>query len=216
MHSKTLKRLSVVGATMAAAALVAFLGSAVAGAGGGAQSGGQSPGGPAVLAFQSGGFITQVRIATQNSNIITSSTSYLNVAAPVYIRVPPRTTYLITADFTAETSCFAGTTATTPNWCLARILIGGVDAYPKADTTDDPASPFALDASDNGRETQQSYEGHAFSRSLCFTNTSDVRVLVPVVAQVKVTNTLLRFWVDDIHLRAMAATAASSTACALR
>ncbi len=218
MRSKRFKWFVVAVTVGAVVALAGLLGAALAGAvGGGPQAGNQSPTAPGVRVRVTGGGheIDEIRIVTQDAQFITGSTSYVTPpGALITVTVPPKSRRLITADFTAETSCFGGTT-TSPNWCLARILVGrpsvlgaclgGVEAYPKADVSPDTLTPFALDSSDNGRQTQQSFEGHAFSRSIVFANALDVTQRLCVIAQVRVTNRLLRFWVDDIHLRAMTA-----------
>jgi hypothetical protein len=86
------------------------------------------------------------------------------------------------------------------DWCQAKILIGGVEANPKADVD---ASVFALDSNDSA-DGANSWEGHQFARSRVVSNTGARTKLVPVVVKVLVTSGSLTFWVDDFQLQASA------------
>jgi hypothetical protein len=156
--------------------------------------------GRAVVVSGSGGSLYAVRVITENSVFLTSSSSYV-VYRSVSVPVPAGRTVLINADFMAETACYGG--GTDPAWCQARINIGGVEANPKADLD----TPFALDSTDRGTETDASWEGHAMSRCRVVRNTRGVTISVPVQVLLRVQDfdaAPPTFWVDDSKLEARA------------
>jgi hypothetical protein len=169
--------------------------------------GGPDPQGPsdstatATLVDGSGGELYAVRVNTQNTPFTTTSSTYVTYMT-VSVPVPPGRTVLINADFMAETACSGG--GTDPAWCRARIDIGGVEAHPKADAD---SSTFALDSTDSGSETENSWEGHAMSRCRRVRNTSGATVSVPVEVRLRVQDFNAApptFWVDDSKLEARA------------
>jgi hypothetical protein len=62
--------------------------------------------------------------------------------------------------FSAESACYGGDVGS-PEWCSVQILVDGVQAIPNNCKN---ASDFAFDSTDNGNETNASWESHAMER----------------------------------------------------
>ena len=79
------------------------------------------------------------------------------VGAKATVKVPAGRQALVTARFSAESSC-VGTGGKGGPYCAVRILIGGVQGHPAS------GENFAFDRSDAGNEGAFSLEGHAMER----------------------------------------------------
>src|SRR5207247_5200835 len=87
-----------------------------------------------------------------------TSTSFADLpGATASITVPANTTATILARFTAESVCFE-TSPPNKNWCSVRILVDGSEAQPAV------GSDFAFDSTNNGTETDTSWESHSMER----------------------------------------------------
>lgn len=131
---------------------------------------------------------------------ITSTEKFETVpGARSRIVVPAGTDVLVNLAFTAESRCNEpGSMA--PNWCEVQMLVDGVEASPQASSF--PPDTYAFDSTDNGSETNSSWESHAMDRHRCIINSnSTVAKVVPVEVQWKVTNfdggAAPAFWLDD-------------------
>jgi len=104
--------------------------------------------------------VSAVAVATSDFNDVSNSSTTLNLIPGMKTRifVPTGTQALLDIRFSAETACYGG--GTSPNWCVAEILVDGVEASP-GDGTD-----FALDSTDNGTESSASWESHAMERAI--------------------------------------------------
>jgi len=127
-----------------------------------ASSGGQRVGTPSPKAgiVQHSRGVSAVAVATSDFNDVSNSSTTLNLIPGMKTRifVPTGTQALLDIRFSAETACYGG--GTSPNWCVAEILVDGVEASP-GDGTD-----FALDSTDNGTESSASWESHAMERAI--------------------------------------------------
>lgn len=143
------------------------------------------------------------RVVTNTNPLQTNTTVFVPVPnATTVVPVPANTAVLVNVSFDAETRCMGGGAIT--NWCELQVLVGGVEANPMASTFG--PDTFAMDSTDSGTEGIGSWESHAFSRHICFTNSSAVPVNLPVVVRWRVTNfgaplvAAPLFWVDDSSL----------------
>lgn len=84
--------------------------------------------------------------------------SFQNVTgATAKVKVPPGRQALVTARFSAESTC-VGSGGKGGPWCSVRILIGGAEAHPAS------SENFVFDSSDAGNEGPYSWEAHAMER----------------------------------------------------
>jgi hypothetical protein len=88
---------------------------------------------------------------TSNSSTILSQLPGMKAS----VSVPKGRRALLDMRFSAETACYGGTSS---DWCVAEILVDGVEAAP-GDGRD-----MAIDSTDNSSETFGSWEGHAMER----------------------------------------------------
>lgn len=106
------------------------------------------------------GGISKVTVATSDFNDTSASTTTLTPLPGMVakISVPAGKRALLMARFTAETSCSGG--GTTGNWCIAEILVDGVEAHPG------DGSDYAMDSTNNGANSEENWQGHALDRSI--------------------------------------------------
>ncbi len=140
------------------------------------------------------------RAITSTKPQVTRSEKFVPLkGAKTYITVPAGKNVLVNTAFTAESRCSEpGSSAS--NWCEVSIRVGGKEAYPKASTF--PADTYAFDSTDNGTETNASWESHAMDRHMCVNNAKGKKKKkVPVQVFWKVTNfdagSAPNFWLDD-------------------
>ena len=112
------------------------------------------------------------RVLTGTNAVATSSTVLVPFVSTT-ILVPAGFTALLSARFSAESSCIESGAASS-SWCTVRISIGGVEAEPAG------GSDFAFDSTDTGTEGFGSWESHSMDRHRCYTNTTGVNQNVPV------------------------------------
>ena len=87
-----------------------------------------------------------------------TESSFQDVAgATATVKVPPGRQALVTARFSAGSTC-VGSGGKGGPWCSVRILIGGTEAHPQS------SANFAFDSSDAGNEGPFSWEAHAMER----------------------------------------------------
>lgn len=107
-----------------------------------------------------GGGVVQKRVATESTAFSTSSTSW--VALPgsgVTISVPSRASRLVTAEFTAESTC----SGNNGSWCSARIVARRSGSSTLVELFPRVGSDFAFDTATSG---QDFWESHAINRSI--------------------------------------------------
>jgi hypothetical protein len=152
---------------------------------------------PAAPVPASGGAIDQVRLVTENVQAVLTppvANTFANVpGAATTMPIPPNTTRLIIAQFTAESACYGGPAGSSP-WCSVRILIGGAEGNPVAGVD------FAFDSSDSLDEGVPSWESHTVTRSLRVRNTTTAPINVSIVVQWANTTTTTSLRLDDWHL----------------
>lgn len=219
------KRLTMIAAPVAAVVvLVAAAGATAVGGGGDPQQGTRlgpptahtsapeaSPTAVAKAVY-TGGAIDYKRVVTWATPPVTTTST---VFVPLPGAVPPdaavpvsaSVSALINVRFTAESRCSGGNGM--GDWCEVRILIGGVEADPAASAF--PPDTFALDSTNNGAETTNSWEGHALERHRCVAATG-AAMTVPVVVEWRVMSFGAippEFWLDDWSLAIERSTPAS-------
>jgi hypothetical protein len=114
--------------------------------------------------------------------------------AVVWADVPPGTSRLILAHFSAESACY-GTPA---GYCSVRILINGAEGAPASNTD------FAFDSNDGGTETYGSWESHSVQRYRWVYNPSlETTLWVPIVVQRYTTDNAIYLRLDDWTLSAV-------------
>jgi len=114
------------------------------------------PQGPAGVAAP--GYVAEVSAQTGGNVVSTNSTAFVDLAgSSETFSVPTGETARIYAVFSAETACFGG--GGNPRQCGVRILVDGNELNPAVGTN------FAFDSTDNGDETDNSWESHAIARS---------------------------------------------------
>jgi hypothetical protein len=119
-------------------------------------SGPQGPQGPAGVAAP--GYVAQVSSQTGGNVVSTNSTAFVDVAgSSETFSVPTGETARIYAIFSAESVCFGG--GGNPRQCGVRIVVDGNELNPAVGTN------FAFDSTDNGDETDNSWESHATART---------------------------------------------------
>jgi hypothetical protein len=103
------------------------------------------------------GTVSEVVVRASDFNDTSNSSTSLSLipGMSAKVTVPARHRALFDMRFSAEISCTGGTS---PDWCIAEILVDGVEAAP-GDGTD-----MAIDSTDNGTESLASWEGHAMER----------------------------------------------------
>ncbi|MBV9487251.1 MAG: hypothetical protein JO246_14485 [Frankiaceae bacterium] len=103
--------------------------------------------------------IDQVVVAYDgpNSTVGSAPTPAPLPGMTVQITVPSGFTALLIARFSAESACYGGD-AGQPEWCTATIKANGVEMSPQT------GSDFAFDSTDNGAESNASWESHAMER----------------------------------------------------
>ena len=121
---------------------------------------------------------------------VSAGITFTNVpGATATFTVPPSTTDLFIARFSAESACWG-----VAGWGVVRILINGVEMDPAAGTD------FAFDSTNAGAENPTSYESHSMERSKVITNTSTAPLTVTVQVQYRITNSGIFLRLDDWHL----------------
>jgi hypothetical protein len=97
---------------------------------------------------------------------------------------------ILLVTLTAESSCFNNPPSPSATWCSARIMVDGVGELAPASGND-----FAFDSSDQGTESQSSFEGHAMQRSsnVLPPGTYTVRPQFAVIGPAT-------FQIDDVHV----------------
>jgi hypothetical protein len=150
-----------------------------------------------VIVSGGGGSLSVTRISTYAGLFSTMSSSFTNIpGGTVYIPVPAGATMLIVAEFTAQTGCGDGNSATAS--CEARIMIAGGEANPKTSSTG--SDPFYLDST-HGPGCCLHPQGHAFTRSRTVHNASNVTWNAPVTVQIRVDSGDVDFFrLDNYHL----------------
>ena len=114
--------------------------------------------------------------------------------AQVWADVPPGTSKLILATFSAESACY-GTPA---GWCSVRILFNGIEGAPASGTD------FAFDSNDAGTANASSWESHSMQRYRWVYNPSlDTTLWVPITEQRYTTDDAIYFRLDDWTLTAI-------------
>lgn len=120
-----------------------------------------------------------------------TSTAWTNLGCgSTAVTVPRGRRALIVATVAAEVEC----TGAAGQWCLGRVLIGGVDAAPVA------AEPSSL-AWSHSDPSGTVWESNAFIRSRlvsCPSTSAATRCTYPVVTQVRNHAAGLNNWVDDL------------------
>jgi hypothetical protein len=141
-----------------AAILGLVLGAATVAAAGGLHRGQTVGSSPNSNLAQKAQGVSAVSVAASDFNDTSNSSTTLSLIPGMHttISVPSGRRALLDIRFSAETMCSGGDV--NPNWCIAEILVDGVEAAP-GDGTD-----YALDSTDNGSETTASWEGHAMER----------------------------------------------------
>lgn len=144
MRSLSIRPVTALGAVFLACALAVVTTLALAG---GVFSKGNGKGVSKVIA--------RGRIGPQT---FTDGLSFQNVTgATATVKVPPGRQALVTARFSAESTC-VGTGGKGGPWCSVRILIGGAEGHPAS------SDGFAFDSSDAGDEGPFAWEAHAMER----------------------------------------------------
>ena len=161
----------------------------------------QTPAAPAAALAPVCGNIYATNAAVQNVVRYTSdpatytSTSYVNAACGnTTISVPRGRRALVIVDVDAEVEC----TGPAGQWCLGRVLIGGVEAAP---TAPEPSS-LAWAHSD---PSSTAWEANGFKRMRhvsCPATYPLARCNYAVVTQVRNHAAGLSFWVDDLTVHA--------------
>lgn len=114
--------------------------------------------------------------------------------AQVWADVPPGTSRLILATFSAESACY-GTPA---GWCSVRILINGAEGAPASN------SDFAFDSNDGGTADAGSWESHSLQRYRWVYNPSlDTTLWVPIIVERYTTDNAISLRLDDWTLSAI-------------
>lgn len=111
--------------------------------------------------------------------------------AAVTMDVPPGTSRLFVATYSAESACYGGPAGA---YCPVRILIGGVEGNPMS------GADFAFDSTDGGVETNQSWESHSMQRWRRIANTGTTPLAVQIVVQRTTTNLATSLRLDDWQL----------------
>jgi hypothetical protein len=103
--------------------------------------------------------ITAVAVTNSAPNSTVASTTTLTLLPGMTLRVtnPGPGNQLLLARFSAESACYSSSTAS--NWCVAEILVDGVEASP-GDGTD-----MAFDSTESGHALSTSWEAHAMDRA---------------------------------------------------
>ena len=133
----------------------------------------------------SGGRITRVVARGSSDTISPGATSFVTLpGATAKITVPSGRQALVTARFTAESTCSGGGPAS--GWCSVRILFGTKPGLPAG------GDGFAFDSTDSGNEDYSSQESHSVER---------FRTLGPgtytVKVQTSIENGAVTFELDD-------------------
>ncbi len=138
----------------------------------------------------------EVAVATQtNATTTTDSTGWVALPdARVTLTVGQFQKNLVIARFTGESSCTGPADPAT--WCSVRLLLNGKPMNPDAGTD------FAFDSSDNGSETQGSWEADAMERSGEASGGCDGSAKYTVRAEYRVSDPGVTFRLDDWHLTA--------------
>lgn len=119
-------------------------------------AGPSGPQGPAGVAAP--GYVAQVSSQTGGNVVSTNSTAFVDLAgSSETFSVATGETARIYAIFSAETACFGG--GANPRQCGVRIVVDGNELNPAV------GSNFAFDSTDNGDETDNSWESHAIART---------------------------------------------------
>jgi len=103
--------------------------------------------------------ITAVAVTNSAPNSTVASTTTLTLLPGMTLRVtnPGPGNQLLLARFSAESACYSSSTAS--NWCVAEILVDGVEASP-GDGTD-----MSFDSTESGHALSTSWEAHAMDRA---------------------------------------------------
>jgi hypothetical protein len=157
------------------------------------------------LNIGTGNGIGAVKIATNDAMYTTNAQTFTTVPGEaVNIPVGAGQSVIITADYSASTSCYPTGPGSAPSAagqidvCNARIVIGGIEGYPQA------GGAFGFDSSDGGTEGFISWEGHEFSRSRRIANTSNQTQNYSVYVQVATSDPGTSLSLQFSHLRVMA------------
>lgn len=95
---------------------------------------------------------------SDGSQSFTTATSFQDVVgAKATVKVPPGRQALVTARFSAESTC-VGSGGKGGPWCSVRIMMGGNQGLPAAEEN------YKFDSSDAGDEGAFAWEGHALER----------------------------------------------------
>ncbi len=142
------------------------------------------------------------RVLTSTKPQITRSETFIPLkGARTELRLQPGTRTLVNVSFSAESRC-NDPDGSHADWCEVRILVGGVEAEPRASSF--PPDTYAFDSTDNGSESTHSWESHAMDRHRCIRVASSDAAVIPVEVQWKVTNfdgsQPPLFWLDDWSL----------------
>jgi hypothetical protein len=132
-----------------------------------------------------------VKVLNETLHRTTNATNWVDLpgaATTVLIHANHRDLFIVR--FFGESACFGGVGN---QFCKVRIMIDGVEANPAI------GAEFAFDSTDNGAESNYSWEAHAMERSRCVVAGADNR-LVPVKVQWAVSDPATTHREDDWHL----------------
>jgi hypothetical protein len=118
------------------------------------------------------GPVSQVVVRASDFNDTSNSSTTLSLIpgmSAATVTVPRGRRALLDIRFSAEISCSGGTSS---DWCIAEILVDGIEAAPG------DGSDYAIDSTDNSTESVASWEGHAMERvAIVGPGTHTVRVI---------------------------------------
>lgn len=148
---------------------------------------------PATNIVSTGKAVTRVVAATSDVNDTSASTTTLTQlpGMRVKITVPAGQRALLDARFSAETSCSGG--GTDQNWCIAEILVDGVEAHPG------DGSDFAIDSTNQGANTVANWQGHAMERLITVGAGTHIVTVVGSVTDFGATGSQV-FWTGERSL----------------
>lgn len=135
------------------------------------------------------GAVSQIVVRASDFNDTSNSSTSLSLVPGMSakVTVPPGRRALLDMRFSAEISCSGGTNS---DWCIAEILVDGVEAAP-GDGTD-----MAIDSTDNATESLASWEGHAMERVAIVGPGSHTVTVIGGVTDFDATGTQI-FWTGE-------------------
>lgn len=147
------------------------------------------PGAPQTVNTISCGPIKAVKVVSQDSDMTTTSTTFATVPGmSTTVTVPALHTSCFLMRFSAETECV--TSSGTFGWCIVRILVDGVEAFPGAGTD------FAFDSTYNGTATTDAWQSNSLDRSVAGVTSGSHTVVV----QWATTDPSITAWLGEMSL----------------